>query len=309
MKFVQELGFFLMVFVGTALGGILASGLDRKLTARLQWRKGPPLLQPLYDVLKLFYKEILVPREGAWWFFLAAPVVGLVGVGLVAFYTWNTLVRPDQGFSGDIFVVLYFLLFPSLAVVLAGFASKNPLASMGASREIKLLLFGELPFLLAIAVVIIKTQGAIRLGDIIAYQRTSRPLLASLSGFLAFSIALFSAQAKLGWVPFDLPEAETEIMGGPYVEYSGTPLAIFRMMRMMLLFTFPILLIVLFWGGMAWRGFSILFSFLKWMVVFLVFVLLRNTNPRIRIDQALQWFWGPLAGIGCVAVILAFLGK
>lgn len=308
MKFVEELGFFLLVFIVSFWGGVLASGLDRKLTARLQWRKGPSLLQPFYDVVKLFQKETLVPKGGSVFVFLAAPVVGLVGVSLVAFYTWNALVRPDQGFSGDIFVLLYFLLFPSLAVVLAGFASKNPLASMGASREIKLLLFGELPFLLAMAVVIIKTQGAIRLAHVIAYQRTSQSVLASVSGFLAFFIALFSAQAKLGAVPFDLPEAETEIMGGPYVEYSGIPLALFRTMRMMLLFTFPILLIVLFWGGMRFQGISILFSFLKWLVIFLVFVLMRNTNPRIRIDQAMRWFWGPLAGIGCVAIIFAFVG-
>jgi len=308
MKFVSELGFFFLILFVSFWGGVLASGLDRKLTARLQWRKGPPLLQPFYDVVKLFQKETLVPKGGSVWIFLAAPVLGLIGVGLVAFYLWNALLRTRGGFSGDIFVLLYFLLFPSLSVALAGFASKNPLGSLGGSREIKLLLFGELPFLLAVAVVIIKTEGAIRLSEIIAYQSHSKPLLVSGSGFLAFWIALFSAQAKLGWVPFDLPEAETEIMGGPYLEYSGSPLAVFRIMRMMLLFTFPILLVLLFWGGMRWQGVSILFSLLKWMVVFLIFVLLRNTNPRIRIDQAMKWFWGPLAGIGCIAVILALRG-
>jgi NADH-quinone oxidoreductase subunit H len=117
-------------------------------------------------------------------------------------------------------------------------------------------------------------------------------------------------QAKLGLVPFDAAEAETEIMSGPYVEYSGPPLAIFRLTRSMMLFVMPVFLITLFWGGIHGGGgtLTVVLGCLKVLLLLVIVTLLRNTNPRVRIDQAVRFFWGPWAtGLALIALTLALL--
>ncbi len=295
-------------FLFTAAVGMLASWIDRKVTARVQWRVGPPLLQPLYDIIKLMYKEIIMPKGCSKFSFLFAPILGLISVTLVSTLIWTSLLNLDKGFTGDLIVVLYLLMMPSLGVILGGFASHNPIASLGASREMKLMLADELPFLLAVLVPVIQSGTSIQLGEMISYQATYGPVAGSLSGILALIVAILAMQAKLTLVPFDIPESETEIMGGVFVEYSGPPLSMFLLTRMMMLFTLPMLLVLLFMGGVNFHGWQILVSILKYVMFLVLIVLIRNTNPRVRIDQALRFFWGPMTILGIAAVILAFLG-
>jgi NADH-quinone oxidoreductase subunit H len=298
-------------FLFTAVVGMLASWIDRKVTARVQWRVGPPLLQPLYDFVKLLGKETIIPKGASRTTFLLAPIFGLASVTLVSTLIWMAIFFPEKGFTGDLIVVIYFLMVPSLAVIIGGFASKNPIASLGASREMKLMLADELPFILAVLVPIIQAGGAIRLGDLINYQNNYGMVFnwQYPSGIIALIVAVIAMQAKLTLVPFDIPEAETEIMSGPFVEYSGPPLAIFKLTRMMMLFTLPMTLVLLFLGGMHFQGWAILWSVLKYVVLLVLIILIRNTNPRVRIDQAMKFFWGPVTILGIVAVILALLGR
>jgi NADH-quinone oxidoreductase subunit H len=195
-------------------------------------------------------------------------------------------------------------------VILGAFASANPLASLGGSREMKLVLSYELPFILAIVVVLIKTGGAIRIGEIIQSQAAGLPVVASVSGAIAFLASLLVMQAKLAKGPFDAPEAETEIMGGAYIEYSGAALALFKLTQWMMLFTVPLFLIVIFLGGINWAGswLNVLWAALEYLGILLVMTLIRNTNPRVRIDQAMRFFWTVVAPVVVAAVILAFLG-
>lgn len=295
-------------FLFTAAVGMLVSWIDRKVTARVQWRVGPPLLQPLYDFVKLLGKETIVPKGSSKATFLLAPLFGLMAVTLVSTLIWSAILWPDKGFGGDLIVVIYFLVFPMLAVIIGGFASKNPIASLGSSREMKLMLADELPFLLAVFVPVIQAGGTIRLGQLLLYQQTYGWVFGSISGVLALIVAILTMQAKLTLIPFDIPEAETEIMSGPYVEYSGPPLAIFKLTRMMMLFTVPMVLVLLFLGGMRFEGWDILWSILKYVALLVIVVLIRNTNPRVRIDQAMKFFWGPVTFLGIVAIVLAFLG-
>jgi len=301
---------FVGCFLGTAMIGMLASWIDRKVTARVQWRVGPPILQPLWDFLKLMGKEIIVPKGSSKITFLIAPLFGLVAVTIVSTMIWSVMAFNGAGFTGDLFVVLYFLMVPSIAIIVGGFASRNPIASLGASREMKLMLADELPFLLAVFVVVIKAGGEIRLDQIISYQTTHGMVFSSISGVLATIVAVLTMQAKLTLVPFDIPEAETELMGGPEVEYSGPPLAVIKLTRMMMLFTLPMVLVLLFLGGVKFDGFNIniLWSVLKFVVFLVLITLIRNTNPRVRIDQAVRFMWGPMTVIGIIAVVLAFLG-
>jgi len=295
-------------FLFTMVVGMFSSWLDRKITARVQWRVGPPLLQPLYDFVKLLGKETIIPRGASQGVFLLAPLFGLAAVTLVSMLIWTSILWPEKSFMGDLIVILYFLMVPSIAVIMGGFASRNPVASLGASREMKLMLADELPFLMAIFVPVIQAGGSIRLGELIQYQETYGMVFGFNSGGLAMVVAVMAMQAKLALIPFDMPEAETEIMGGPFVEYSGPPLAIFKLTRMMMLFTLPMVLVVTFLGGMHFHGLSILWSILKYAVLLLLITLIRNTNPRVRIDQAIKFFWGPMTVIGIVAIVLALLG-
>jgi NADH-quinone oxidoreductase subunit H len=298
--------FSLLIFPGfvfTAIIGILVSWIDRKVTARVQWRKGPPLLQPLYDLIKLSGKETILPKNGAQMLFLLAPIVGLAGVVFVSAMIWRSLIDPTEGFMGDLIVLLYLLTLPSISVIIGGFASGNSLASQGASREMKLILAYELPFILAAAVIIINCGYSIKLGDLtISYT-------VSFSGIIALIVAVICQQAKLALVPFDMAEAETEIMAGAIIEYSGVTLLVHKLTRMMMLFVVPMFVVAVFLGGIDFStGGSAAIGFLKYVALLVVTVLIRNTAPRLRIDQAMRFFWGPVTILALIAVILALMG-
>jgi len=290
-------------FLFSAVIGLLAGWVDRKVTARIQWRVGPPWYQNFADILKLLGKETILP-EGAKLTFLLSPFLGLLSLILVVTILGMAIRSPLDSFLGDLIVVLYLLIIPAIAMIIGAFASRNPLASMGASREMKLVLGYELPFILSVIVVIIKSQGAIQIGSILNHQINSGSNLASFSGVLAFMVAILCMQAKLGFVPFDVAEAEQEIMAGALIEYSGPPLAIFKLTKALLLYTMPLLLIVLFLG----KDLSPLFLIAKYIALLVIIILIKNTNPRLRIDQALKFFWGPVTILAVIAVILAIPG-
>jgi NADH-quinone oxidoreductase subunit H len=290
-------------FLFSAIIGLLAGWVDRKVTARVQWRKGPPWHQNFTDILKLIGKETIVP-EGAGFTFLSSPYIGLAGLVLAAMIVGMAIRSPLESFTADLIVVLYLLIIPAVAMILGASSSRNPLASIGASREMKLVLAYELPFILSIIVIIIKSGATIQLGQILNHQLQSGPNLASWSGALAFIVAILCMQAKLGFVPFDASEAEQEVAGGVLVEYSGLPLAVFKLTKAILLYTMPLFLIILFWAG----NLSPLALIGKYIELLVIVVLIKNTNPRLRIDQALRFFWRVPTLLAAVAIVLALLG-
>jgi NADH-quinone oxidoreductase subunit H len=291
-------------FVFTAVIGLVTTWIDRKVTARVQMRVGPPFLQPFYDVTKYMVKETCVPAGSSKLLFLGAPLLGLAAVTVASTILWRVNLWPETAFIGDLIVILYLLTMPAIAVVLGSFASANPIASVGGSREMKLILAYELPFILACLVPVIKS-GTIELSQLL----TQPAAAGAPSGIIALIIAILCMQAKLTLVPFDMPEAETELTGGAYVEYSGPPLGIFKLTRAMMLFTMPVFLITVLWGGIPFQngGVAILLGILKYVALIVITVLIRNTAPRIRIDQAMKFFWGPVTLFGLCAVILAFV--
>ncbi len=301
--------FLFFGFLLTAIIGLLASWIDRKVTAKVQYRVGPPLLQPLIDIVKLLGKETLIPAGSSKITFLIAPVIGFASVILVSTLLWINNIYPARSFLGDLIVVLYLLVIPSISIIMGGFASRNPLASLGASREMKLVLSYELPFILAILVTVIKSGFTFRLGEILTFQGQNGAFVKSWSGALALIVAIICMQAKLALVPFDIPEAETEIVGGPLIEYSGSGLAIYRLMKNMLMFTVPFFLIIVFMGGLKFDGIHLLYGGLEYIGLVALMTVIRNTNPRVRIDQAVKFFWGPITIIAIIAIILALLGR
>ncbi|MBN1913704.1 MAG: NADH-quinone oxidoreductase subunit H [Candidatus Omnitrophica bacterium] len=296
-------------FLFASCVGLIAGWVDRKVTARIQWRVGPPWYQNFVDIIKLSGKEIIVP-QGAKAIFLLSPFAGLLSAVLAAVILGRSILVPAQSFVGDLIVLLYLLVIPAASLIFGASSSRNPLASVGASREMKMVLGYELPFILVAVVAIIKCEGAVKLGNILSYQMsfTSNLILpsgwVSPSGLIAFSVAILCMQAKLGFVPFDAAEAEQEIMGGTLIEYSGLPLAVFKLTKALLLYTMPLLLIVLFWG----KDLRPAFLIVKYVSLLVVVILIKNTNPRLRIDQALRFFWGPMTVLALVAVVLALFG-
>ena len=297
----------LLLFPGllfTIAAGLLTSWVDRKVTALVQMRVGPPFLQPFYDIRKLFIKETCVPEGGAIGLFLIAPLIGFAAITVASMILWRSLLDVDSTFVGDLIVLIYLLVMPALGVILGSFASRNPLASMGGSREVKLMIAYELPLVLAVLVPVIQANS-IRLGDLFSAPAPAM----TLSGALALLVGMVCMQAKLTIVPFDMPEAETELCGGVFIEYSGPPLAMFKLTRAMMLFTLPVFLVGLFFGGLVTGGWvPALIGFLLWFVLVAITIVIRNTTPRVRTDQAVRFFWGPVTVVAALAVFLAWLG-
>jgi len=299
--------FWILIFPGflfTVVFGLIASWIVRKVSALVQWRVGPPLFQPFYDVAKLMGKEILVPQEAQKAVFMAAPLVGMAGILLLSTMLWRITIDSSTLFVGDIIVAIYLMVLPSLALILGSSASASPHAAVGTSREMKLVMGYELPLVLAFIVVIIKSGGQLNLAEIA--QHTT---VFSISNMLAFLVALLCVQAKLGFVPFDIAEAETELGSGVLMEYSGALLAVWKLVHAMMLVALPLFLVMVFLGGFAAGLAGLLAGIGKYVLVLVLLILIKNTNPRVRIDQAMKFFW-VYCGVALVAaIILATIGN
>ena len=304
--------YYFLIYPGflfaAVIGGFL-SWFDRKITARVQFRKGPPVLQPFYDFFKLLLvKETILPARGSRGMFLAAPVLAVFGATMAGVFILLPLLGINSGFHGDLIVIFYLLTIPSLTYVIGALASGNPLAAVGASREMKLIMSYELTFLLVIVGIIIKSEQSIDLYRIIQIQQEGTPFIGSASGAILFIVAIFCLQAKLAMVPFDMPEAETEISDGIFIEYSGTPYAMIRLSKYMLLFILPSLVIAMLLNGVRLQGIGILWAVLKLLLVVLLMTLIRNTNPRLKIRQAIRFFFLWMNLLAVIAIVLASFG-
>jgi NADH-quinone oxidoreductase subunit H len=296
--------FWVVVIPGTVVLGLVASWIVRKVSALVQYRVGPPLFQPFYDVAKLMGKEILIPEQAQQTLFMAAPLVGLAGILLLSTMLWRISIAPSTEFIGDIIVAIYLMVLPSLALILGSSASASPHAAVGTSREMKLIMSYELPLVLALIVVIIKTGGQLSLAAIAEHA----PVF-SISGFLAFLVALLCIQAKLGFVPFDIAEAETELGSGVLMEYSGALLALWKLSQAVMLVALPLFLVMVFLGGFGTTGWSVVWGIAKYLLVVVLLILIKNTNPRVRIDQAMKFFWFYCGAVMAITIILATIGN
>ena len=290
---------------------------DRKVYARLQNRMGPThtgrfgLLQPVADFFKLMAKEDVVPDAADKGFFNALPAFGLAIVSTAALLlpVWNfDLAKPGfTSFPGDIIVILYLLSLPTFVLFLAAWSSTNLFSTIGGTRVLTMLFAYEVPLFLAVLGPAILADSW-RLAEIAAfYQENPLLLLFNLLGFL---IALVAVQAKLERTPFDIPHAETEIVGGTFTEYSGKKLALFRLTFDIELVVASGLLAVVFLGGFPGGAF---FGFIHFVVktLFVIFLLslLRALTSRIRIDQVVSFAWKVLAPLAVLQLLVNILLK
>jgi NADH-quinone oxidoreductase subunit H len=303
--------FYFLVFPGllfSAMTGAFLSWFDRKITASVQFRKGPPVLQPFYDFFKLLLvKETILPKHGSPLIFLLAPLFAVFGATMAGVFILLPLLNITTGFRGDVIVIFYLVTIPSLSYIIGALASGNPLAAVGGSREMKLILSYELTFLLVISGIIMKCGQQFNLNSIIQAQQAGSPFIGSISGVLLFIAGIFCIQAKLALVPFDMPEAEAEITEGIFIEYSGAAYAMIKLTKYIMFFILPAFLVALFMGGFRLEGIHILWAVVKVLAVVLILTLIRNTNPRVKIKQAISFFfiWMNLVVIAAL-VLIAF---
>lgn len=296
---------YYLIFPGLiflALSGMLVSWADRKITARFQWRVGPPFLQPFFDLQKLFMKESFAPSGGNRTIFALAPLLSVISVVIISDITILSFLDAKISFVGDLIVVLYFFSMVPLSLILGGSASNNPFASLGASREMKTTFAYELPLVLSVLVPVIKSNS-ISIGKIVGFQNSFGSFAASPSGFIALITALMCIQAKMGLAPFDMSEAETELAAGTCIEYSGPLLALWKLSKMMLLVTAPVFIVVMFWGA----GPKLLII-PKYILFIVIAIIVKNVNPRVRIDQAVKFFWSKITLFAVLALLLAVIG-
>ncbi|HEX8989945.1 MAG TPA: complex I subunit 1 family protein [Rhodocyclaceae bacterium] len=270
--------------------GLALKGADRRLAARLQGRVGPPLMQPFYDLVKLARKRTMAPDIAALPVFLGAPLVGAISMMLGAAMVPIPGVYAPDPILGDLLVLLYLLAVPAVVLMVAGSASGSPFGAIGFSREMALMLAYEGPLVLVVAAVALRT-GSFSLADIVAYQQAHGSFLfdpvmwPALAAFIAFY------PANLGIVPFDIPEAETEVLEGPLLEYSGPALGLFKLMSALKAVVVLSLGIALFFP-LAPEGLPGLVAHLAKLLVLMLLgvTVVRVSMGRMRIDQAFFFF-------------------
>jgi len=299
--------YFIGSFIVLSIIGFIASWIDRKVTARIQWRVGPPWYQNFADFIKLTAKEVFIPENANKFTFVFAPVLSILG-SVISGTILFLVLGKNFGFNGDLILLVYLLALPSLGIILGGSSSGNVLSSVGVSRELKLLLGYELPFICGIIVPAIKSGSTTSLVKILEFQQTNKLIIFSLPGIIGFIISIFAITGKLGFVPFDLAEAEGEISGGVLIEYSGILLGLFKLAKSILLVVGPLFLVILYMGGISFASISSTINgILKYVLILVLIVIIKNTNPRLRIDQAIRFFWGWLTILGILSIILTFV--
>lgn len=312
--------------------GLLYKGIDRKISAHMQGRIGPPIIQPFRDVRKLFTKENIVPENAIPWIFNLAPVIGLIASIALLLYIpvggmdplASGLISSSYVF-GDLILILYLLIIPSLAMVLGGFASGSPYATVGAQREMATMIAYEFP-LAIIIVTFAWLLGSPTVGENLPNvfsitTITQNPIWMSVGilGFIGAIILLFVlvlvTPAELSKIPFDSPEAETEIAGGLFTEYSGRNLGLFYLADGVKTIVMATIVVALFFpwnlstlvglGGIPGMGLDIVFYLVKIFLVILFSVtLIRVAIARLKIDQIVYTYWVWITLLALVGLIL-----
>lgn len=294
-------------FVFLSVAGVFAEYIDRKLYARFQNRQGPPWFQPVADFIKLLAKEDIIPEEAEPKLFSALPVVALTAAVTAIFYipTWG--LNALFSFEGDLVVVIYLLTIPTLAFFLGGWTSTSLYAMIGSVRTLTQLFAYEVPLFMAVLAPAILADSW-SLSGIAAYY--SQNPLRALFNLPAFFVALVAIQGKLERVPFDIPEAETEIVAGTFTEYSGRLLAYFRMAIDIEMVVCAALLSAVFvplWVNAPALG--VIVFLVKLLVMIFLFALFRSIFARLRIDQMVNFCWKYLAPAALFQLALNFILK
>jgi len=303
--------FHILVFPGFLFLGVLAlfaEYVDRKLCARLQNRIGPPWFQPFADFIKLAAKDSLVPELADQWIFRLAPVVALASPLTASLYI--PIWRRDALFSfeGDVIVVLYLLTIPTLTFFLAGWYARSVFSMLGAARSMMQLFAYEIPLFLSILAPAL-LANTWSLSGMTRYYG-AHPWYALLN-VIGLAVSLMALLGKLERVPFDAPEAETEIVAGSFTEYSGRLLALFRLAISVEMIVACSLLAAVFlpFGLQLGAPAGFVLYLLKVLLLVCLISLFRTVFARLRIDQVINFCWQYAAPFAFVQVLIDLVAK
>lgn len=314
---IEVVNFFFnsLVFPGllfASVVGLLYIGIDRKCCGHMQNRIGPPIWQEFLDIGKLMGKEDITPSAAQPLVFNAAPLLALGAAVTVMLLLPITSAQPALTMVADLIVIIYLLNIPAIGMMLGGYSSGSPFGSTGAARYVVQLFSYELVFILAIITVVARV-GSLNLTTIVGYQAQRGWLILDWRLLPAVVAAFISVQGKLMRVPFDIPEAETEIVHGPLTEYSGPKLAIWRLVYDIETLVVAGFIAALFLGGpvsYVIGGVQIpgVVDFLiKTLAIVLVTTTFRNAMARLRIDQALKFYWTFAAFLAVLSLVLVLV--
>ncbi len=308
--------------------------LERKALARIQNRVGPnkvgvPLTryggrfslfglgQPLADGIKMLFKENIVPRDADRLFHLLAPILALIPAMLVLCFLplefpWTESLLPVQAFLLDGAVIFFFAItgLNTLAIFMAGWASRNKYSLLGGMRAIAQMVSYEIPLVLS-AVVVVMMVGSLNAAEIANAQADWNWFVFTPWGLAAFVIFFIASLAEINRSPFDLPEAESEIIAGYFTEYSGFKFALFFLGEYIAMFAISGLAVTLFLGGGAGPGvaalpwLSTVWFIAKIFALIAVMIWLRGTLPRLRVDQLMGFAWKFLLPLSILNIIVA----
>ena len=310
---------YILIFPGFLfcfLSGLLLCGIDRKLVARMQKRVGPPILQPFYDFFKLLGKETIVPVTANRTVFLLAPLVGLAAQVVLQLFIPVFSFNAFHGVA-DVIVILYLLLIPALSVILGAASSGSPYSGVGLSREMVTILAVELPLVLVLLAVAKAVGNALGTGlcfsltDIVNYQLSHGSLITKLSMIPAAIAFAMVIPGETGSHPFDTAEAETEICEGMHAEYSGAPLAVFKLSHAIKILTLTSLFVALFFGGIGTGLVALdgVIVFALCVIATALFIsLVHAVTARLKIEQVFKFYWTVVSGLALVSLVLAWYG-
>lgn len=287
---------FMLVILAFIIG-MFFLGLSRKIMARIQWRFGPPITQPVIDIIKLFNQDSI--SHGL--LFNFGIILSLAGSIVMVFFLPMGGMCPMSS-SGGMLVILYIMLLGPLGLALSGGEAANPNISIGISRKFILALGYEVPLLL-IFLAVMTHYGTISIVEIVKMQSANLWSFASLPLLLSGIAYLLILPALLGERPFELIKAPQEIASGPMTEYGGKFLALVTLQHAFHIFVGISLFVNLFLGGASNPG----YFFLKMLVVFILLIFVNAVFPRFRIDQAIKYLWKwptLLAFIGLIIVVI-----
>lgn len=305
---------FLFVVLGFVTYAILS---ERKVMGLMQMRIGPNqlggrwgLLQTVADVLKLLLKEDTIPKIADRPLFIIAPILAFAP----SFMVLAVLPLTDKLQFADIGVgLLYYVAISGITtvgIVTAGWSSNNKYALIGGMRAAAQMISYEIPLVMSLVGVVLLT-GSLNLNEIVAAQENLWFIVLQPVAFLIFIIA---SVAELNRVPFDLPEAESELVAGYFVEYSGFRWAMFMLSEYVYMFAMASLTTVLFlggWNSLPFLGFipAAVWFALKFSAVVFLLIWIRITLPRLRSDQLMEFGWKVLLPIALANIMVTAILK
>ena len=279
--------------------GVFFLGLARKIMARIHWRYGPPLIQPVIDMIRLFYQKSV--SHGS--MFDLGLILSLAGsIAVILFLPFGQIAPLSS--SGGLLVILYTMLLAPLGMALSAGQGANPNISIGISRKLILSLGYEVPLLLVLLAVMTYYK-TISIVEVVNAQQSTYWAITSFPLFLSGLSYFLILPAILGVRPFDVSSAPQEISSGPMVEYGGKYLALATIEHAFVLFISIALFVDLFLAGAA----NPVIFFVKMLVVFVFCLFIHAVFPRFRIEQAIKYLWKWPTLLAFLGLIIALIVK